>query len=60
MSDEKPALIYIGDGAFVVGIPARNLTAAEVKTHGGEKRLLNTELYALPESAAKKPKVKGD
>lgn len=59
MPDEKPALIYIGDGAFVVGVPARNLTAAEVEKHGGEKRLINTGLYALPEGTVKKSK-KGD
>ena len=39
------ALNYIGGGAFVPGIPARDLTDDEVKKHGGEKVLLATGLY---------------
>lgn len=43
------SLIYIGNGAFVPGVPARDLTADEVKQYGGEKFLLVTGLYAKPE-----------
>ena len=46
-------LKYIGKG-FIVGIPARDLTAEEVKKHGGEKVLVDTGLYAKPKSPAKK------
>jgi len=37
-------LKYIGDG-FIPGIPARDLSAEEVKQYGGEKYLLSTGLY---------------
>jgi hypothetical protein len=47
-------LYYIGDGSAIVGIPARDLTAEEVKEYGGEAYLLMTGLYALPETASKK------
>ena len=36
---------YIGQGAFMVGIPARDLTDEEVEKYGGEKALLETGLY---------------
>ena len=53
----KAALIWIGNKKRmegIVGIPARDLTSDEVKKHGGEKALLVTGLYELPE----KPKAK--
>jgi len=40
-------LKYIGKG-FIPGIPARDLSAAGVKKHGGVKFLLSTGLYAKP------------
>ncbi len=41
-------LIYIGKGAFVIGIPARDLTTDEVKEYGRQK-LLDTGLYQDPD-----------
>jgi hypothetical protein len=41
-------LIYIGNGEWKVGLPARDLTDAEVETLGGEKRLIATGLYKRP------------
>lgn len=38
-------LTYIGDG-FLPGVPARNLTEAEVETFGGAPALLASGLYA--------------
>lgn len=37
-------MIYIGKGKFIPGVPARNLTAAEVRTYGKD-RLLASGLY---------------
>lgn len=45
---ESIALVYIGDGAFWPGVPAKSLTADEVEQYGGEQHLLSTGLYALP------------
>lgn len=42
------ALKYIGRGAFVVGIPPRDLTEDEIKQFGGIKKLLATGLYQEP------------
>lgn len=36
---------YIGDGAFALNIPARDLSAAEVKELGGVTELRKTGLY---------------
>lgn len=47
-------LKYIGGGTFIIGIPARDLTAAEVKEHGGVVELCKTGLY---ERVAKDPKA---
>lgn len=66
------ALRYIGKGAFVLpepklvgkdlievpGIPARDLTADEVKEHGGITVLLATGLYERVEQQAKKEPAK--
>ena len=43
---------YLG-GGFLRGVPARDLTAAEVATHGKEK-LLNSGLYAIIEKSKQK------
>lgn len=40
-------LLYVGEGAFVPGVPARNLTNDEVAQHGKEA-LLATGLYREP------------
>ena len=40
-------LIYIGRGAFLYGVPARDLTDKEVKKHGKDK-LLESGLYEKP------------
>ncbi len=52
-------LIYIGRGAFLPHIPARNLTPAEVELAGGEAFLLSTGLYQKPAEPEKvKPGLK--
>jgi len=38
-------LKYIGQGNFLAGIPARDLSDAEVKEYGGEIKLISTGLY---------------
>lgn len=38
-------LKYIGNGASIIGIPARDLTDDEVKEHGGVVVLVKTGLY---------------
>lgn len=43
---------YIGNGAFLPGIPARDLTADEVKLYG-EKELLASGLYEAPKKSKK-------
>lgn len=39
-------LRYIGDGAFLPGVPARDLTAEEVEASGGADALIASGLYA--------------
>lgn len=46
-------LKYIGGGSFLTGIPARDLTALEVRIYGAE-RLLRSGLYA---EVIRKPKA---
>jgi hypothetical protein len=47
-------LRYIGHGTTIIGVPARNLTAAEVTEHG-RMRLLSTRLYEeYPQEQIKK------
>jgi hypothetical protein len=41
-------LIYVGKGAFIPDIPARDLDADEVKKYGGKAALKKTGLYADP------------
>lgn len=56
------ALVYIGDGSFIVNIPARDLTDDEIKVIEGQfgyedlrKFLVGSGYYAEP---MKKPEVK--
>ena len=44
---------YVGKGSFLVGVPARDLNASEVKKYGDE-RLLKSNLY---EEIKRKPKA---
>jgi hypothetical protein len=39
------SLRYTGGGRFLVGVPARDLSAAEVKKYGGEEFLLSIGIY---------------
>lgn len=48
-------LKYIGNGDFIPGIPARDLSDAEVKEFGGEHLLLHSGLYAKVDEKALKP-----
>ena len=48
-------LKYIGNG-FIPGIPARDLSAEDVKKYGGKEKLLATGLYAEPEKPKRKAK----
>ncbi len=54
MSPKKPSigLVYTGGGfgGALPGIPARDLTAEEVKAHGGESNLIGSGLYEKPKS----------
>lgn len=47
---------YIGNGAAIPGIPARDLTTKEVEQYGGEKLLLATGIYAKSDITAKPTK----
>lgn len=38
-------LKYVGDGAFLPGVPARDLHAEEVEQYGGEEALVASGLY---------------
>lgn len=42
-------LVYIGDGAFIPGVPARNLTGDEIERYGGLDALLQSGLYVIKE-----------
>ena len=60
-------LRYVGRGAFLPGVPSRDLTAAEMKKYGGEEFLLgrNPPLYERVHPKRKpkrrrKPKSKED
>lgn len=54
MSKKKVALKYTGGGfgGSLPNIPARDLTAAEVKAAGGEAELLKSGLYEKPKNPA--------
>ena len=43
------ALHYVGDGRFLIGVPARDLMAAEVERLGGSQALLASGLYRTAE-----------
>ncbi len=49
-------LKYIGTG-FIPGIPARDLSAAEVKKYGGVKLLLSLGLFEKPKKKVKVEKT---
>jgi hypothetical protein len=53
-------LIYVGKGAFVVGIPGRDLTAEEVDMLGGAALIMHRApgLYAAPPKPKAKPAPK--
>ncbi len=44
-------LKYIGDGAWLPGIPARDLSDQEVIELGGEEPLLQSRIYQKPDAA---------
>jgi hypothetical protein len=44
MDEEVKVLKYVGNG-FLPGVPAKDLTAEEVKAAGGETFLLKSKLY---------------
>lgn len=52
-------LIYIGNGAYVPGYPARDLTRDEVTQHGKDA-LLATGLYQEPSESKSVPAPKNN
>lgn len=61
-------LIYVGNGAFIPGVPARSLSAEEVERYGGADALLMSKLYeyenevsadVAPTSTKRKPPARG-
>lgn len=52
---EEIALVYVGSGDALIGIPARDLTKEEVRKYGGETWLTQTGLYAKPEKKMDRP-----
>jgi len=56
-------LRYIGDGGYIPGVPARDLTAADVAQHGdriaAEEAASNTRLYEPAAPAAQAAPAKG-
>ncbi len=50
-----PKMKYVGKGKWLRGVPARDLSAEEVKKHGGVKALKRIGLY---EVVRKRIKVK--
>jgi hypothetical protein len=47
-------LKYVGQGAFLSGVPARDLSADEAKEYG-EARLIKSGLYKKSEPAGEAP-----
>lgn len=47
--EKIPAMRYTGKGAFLPGIPRRDLTPEEVARLGGVKKLEKTGLYEIKE-----------
>ncbi|MBU0495037.1 MAG: hypothetical protein KKA73_25195 [Chloroflexi bacterium] len=48
-------LRYIGDPAYILGVPARDLTDDEADEHGGAAHLVATGLYEVVEEPASAP-----
>jgi len=48
-------LVYVGDGRAYGEIPARDLTAEEVKRYAGKLRLLKTGLWIEPKDDEAEP-----
>ncbi len=48
-------LKYVGDGSWLSGIPARDLTDEEVEIYGGEAFLTRSGLYRRPERKMERP-----
>ena len=48
-------LIYIGNGAWQVGIPKRDLREDEIEKYGGQTHILSTGLYKLEEEKPVQP-----
>jgi hypothetical protein len=42
-------LRYVGNGNFIIGVPARDLTAVEAEQNGGVDALTATRLYVRDE-----------
>jgi len=51
---ETTGLIYVGPG-FYAGVPARDLSAEEVKEFGGIKELIKDGYYVAPSKTTAKP-----
>ena len=54
-----PKMEYIGKGRWLRGVPARDLSAEEVKKHGGVKVLERTGLYKVVRKRIKVKKSPG-
>jgi|WetSurMetagenome_2_1015567.scaffolds.fasta_scaffold1269914_2 hypothetical protein len=56
----EPKLVYIGKGAFIIGVPARDLTTQDIANlELTEAELLESGLYKpTNEQKADKPKTK--
>lgn len=59
--NEEIVLKYIGSGAILPGVPARDLTKEEVREHGGIAELVRTGLYerVATKEQADEPKKDG-
>lgn len=55
-------LIYTGRGMglFIHGVPARDLTEAEVEQYGGERALLKSGIYEKPKKQPAKERAAED
>ena len=52
-------LKYVGNGTYLRGVPARDLTPGEALTHD-EKRLLESGLYVRVKKPRAKPATEAD
>jgi hypothetical protein len=48
-------LRYVGEGDFLIGVPARDLTADEAVEYGGVERLVASGLYSVDDHADQDP-----